>query len=132
MTRILQTAKARPGRRVLTLLLILTRDQDFTGGVAVVTAYDGSCDSCRAIRGEISLTVAPRFRHVHFHVIARLPDWPEALRGASVFSALGDEVEEPLSGEILAPLALQIRGYLLERLHRQKARLDCAAESCDK
>ncbi len=29
------------------------------------------------------------FNHVHFHVIARLPAWPESLKGASVFSGAG-------------------------------------------
>jgi putative transposase len=39
---------------------------------------------------------ASRFRHVHYHVIACLPDWPVSLRGARVMRALGDDVEHPL------------------------------------
>jgi len=55
------------------------------------------------------------FNHVHFHVIARLPDWPASLKGRRVFSATGDQVENPLSSEVLTPLALEIRDYLLAR-----------------
>ena len=29
------------------------------------------------------------FHHVHFHVVARAPDWPADLRGRRVFAALG-------------------------------------------
>ena len=55
------------------------------------------------------------FNHVHFHVIARLPDWLVSLKGRRVFSAAGDQVENPLSSEVLTPLALEIRDYLLAR-----------------
>lgn len=57
------------------------------------------------------------FNHVHFHVIARLPDWPLSLKGPRVFSALGNKVENPLSSKMLTPLALEIREYLLSRLN---------------
>ena len=55
------------------------------------------------------------FNHVHFHVIARLPDWPASLKGRRVFSAHGDRVKNPLPGEVLTPLALEIRDCLLAR-----------------
>ena len=55
------------------------------------------------------------FHHVHFHVIARLPDWPETLRGRQVFSCIGEQAENPLSDDVLIPLALDIKKYLLER-----------------
>ena len=57
------------------------------------------------------------FNHVHFHVVARLPVWPESLRGPRVFSGAGDEIETPLTAEVLTSLALKIRDYLLD--HRQ-------------
>ena len=150
--------------------------------------FDSSCNSCQAIQGRVSLTIAPRiletehwivehlhptaikgwlvvvlnrhcsalhqltseefeefirllqllcqalydvlktekeyviqlaegegFNHVHFHVIARLPEWPESLRGRRVFSGAGEQIENPLPGEVLIPLALEIREYLLKR-----------------
>jgi HAD superfamily hydrolase (TIGR01662 family) len=55
------------------------------------------------------------FHHVHFHVIARTPNWPENLKGPAVFSGFGLQVENPLPAETLTPLALTIRDYLLPR-----------------
>lgn len=54
--------------------------------------------------------------HVHFHVIARMPDWPLSLKGSSVFNGLGPAVERPLPTEELTPLAISFRNYLQERL----------------
>jgi len=65
---------------------------------------------------EYVVQFAESTNHVHFNVIARLPDWPVSLKGPGVFSALGKQVENPLSSEVLTPLALEIRGYLLTRL----------------
>lgn len=56
------------------------------------------------------------FHHVHFHMIARMPQWPESLRGRRVFDWMGEKVDNPLSGEDLTPLALEIREYMLEHL----------------
>ncbi len=56
----------------------------------------------------------PRAQHVHFHVIARLPDWPDDLWGPAVFNGLGDKAQDPLPSEVTTPLALQIRDYLLQ------------------
>jgi len=53
------------------------------------------------------------FNHVHFHVIARLPDWPDDLRGRRVFSGLGLSVENALSANDLTPLVQELRAYLL-------------------
>jgi hypothetical protein len=74
------------------------------------------CQTCRAIAGEISLTLGPRidldehwliehshpvstvgwlvaegpgFHHVHVHLMARTADWPIQLRGPKVFDAFG-------------------------------------------
>ena len=63
----------------------------------------------------IQLAEGEGFNHVHFHVIARLPDWPESFRGPRVFSGAGENVENPLPGEVVTPLALEIREYLLKR-----------------
>ncbi|MCI0395647.1 MAG: HIT family protein [Chloroflexi bacterium] len=53
--------------------------------------------------------------HVHFHVIARLPEWPAELKGAHVFNGLGPKVDDPLLSDVLTPLALTIRQYILAR-----------------
>lgn len=58
----------------------------------------------------------PGFQHVHFHIIPRGPAWPEALKGPSVFSAMGAKVEDPLPAEVVAPIAAAIREYLRLRL----------------
>jgi diadenosine tetraphosphate (Ap4A) HIT family hydrolase len=55
------------------------------------------------------------FNHVHFHVIARLPDWPDDLRGRRVFSGLGLSVENALSADELTPLVQELRAYLLSQ-----------------
>jgi diadenosine tetraphosphate (Ap4A) HIT family hydrolase len=52
------------------------------------------------------------FHHVHFHVIARMPDWPEELRGRRVFDGVGIGIKKPLSTEDLTPLTLKIGEYL--------------------
>jgi len=148
--------------------------------------FDPQCQSCRAIRGEISLTNAPRIletphwivehghpteipgwlvvvlnrhcpaihgltaeelvafsavlgrvtraphavlgaekeyvmqfaeaeghAHVHFHVIARLPDWPDTLKGIRVFSANGSKAANPLPSAVTTPLAGRLRDYIL-------------------
>jgi diadenosine tetraphosphate (Ap4A) HIT family hydrolase len=55
------------------------------------------------------------FNHVHFHVIARLPDWPDDLRGKRVFSGLGYSLENALSPDDLTPLVQELRAYLLSQ-----------------
>jgi diadenosine tetraphosphate (Ap4A) HIT family hydrolase len=55
------------------------------------------------------------FHHVHFHVIARMPDWPDELRGRRVFDGVGTDIKNPLSAEELLPLTLKIGGYLKKR-----------------
>jgi len=56
------------------------------------------------------------FNHVHFHIIARLQQWPDKLRGRKVMDAAGSDVENPLSSEELMPLVLEIRKYLQKHL----------------
>ena len=55
------------------------------------------------------------FHHVHFHLVARLPDWPQSLTGAQVLSALGEKVKNPLPQEEVIPLAVELREWLAER-----------------
>jgi diadenosine tetraphosphate (Ap4A) HIT family hydrolase len=54
------------------------------------------------------------FHHVHFHIIARMPDWPEELRGRRVFDGVGMGIKNSLSTEDLMPFILKIRKYLKE------------------
>ena len=56
------------------------------------------------------------FHHVHFHVIARLPQWPDALRGFQVISGIGKAVINPLQSEDLTPIVTDIREYLKNNL----------------
>ena len=56
------------------------------------------------------------YHHVHYHVIARLPDWPDTLRGWRVISGAGKAVTNPLQSEDLIPIVLEIREYLRNNL----------------
>jgi diadenosine tetraphosphate (Ap4A) HIT family hydrolase len=56
------------------------------------------------------------FSHTHVHVVPRLPEWPSALKGPRVFSAMGAEVENVLTAEERTAEALKLREYLLENL----------------
>jgi diadenosine tetraphosphate (Ap4A) HIT family hydrolase len=55
------------------------------------------------------------FHHVHFHLVARMPDWPANLTGPLVMSALGDRVRHPLPQEEVIPLAVELREWVTER-----------------
>jgi diadenosine tetraphosphate (Ap4A) HIT family hydrolase len=70
----------------------------------------------------LQLAEGQGFHHVHFHIIARLPEWPETLRGPRVFAGLGEQVVNPLSSEELTALALQIRDYLMSHLNTMDER----------
>lgn len=61
----------------------------------------------------IQLAEGEGFNHVHFHVIARLPDWPDDLRGKRVFSGLGTSAKDTLSADDLTPLVQELRAYLM-------------------
>ena len=60
------------------------------------------------------------FHHVHFHVIARLKDWPTHFKGPNVFSGMGGQVENPLSSEELLPFATDLRKYLLSHFEGER------------
>ena len=55
------------------------------------------------------------FHHVHFHVIARLAEWPDSQKGGRVSSAQG----EPISSEVATRIALGVREYLLNHSELQ-------------
>jgi diadenosine tetraphosphate (Ap4A) HIT family hydrolase len=56
------------------------------------------------------------FHHVHFHVIARLPQWPDKFKGPRVFRAMDPEYGEPLSAAQLAPFVNDFRVAFLAQL----------------
>ena len=62
------------------------------------------------------------FDHVHFHVIARLADWPSHLKGPRVFEALGEDVSNPLTTEQLIPTTTEIATILKQELTHESSR----------
>jgi diadenosine tetraphosphate (Ap4A) HIT family hydrolase len=50
--------------------------------------------------------------HVHFHLIARLPNWPDTLKGVRVFSANGTKAANPLPSAVTTTLVEQLKDYL--------------------
>jgi len=50
--------------------------------------------------------------HVHFHVVARLPNQPDAYRGPNIFKYLGVPAEERISEGAMDKLSLEIRNRL--------------------
>jgi diadenosine tetraphosphate (Ap4A) HIT family hydrolase len=53
---------------------------------------------------------AEGFRHVHFHVVPRMPDLPQQLRGPEVFQLLA--VAEPISDDQADRLAIALSEHL--------------------
>ena len=60
----------------------------------------------------VQFAEAPGFGHVHFHVIPRMSDLPEELRGPGVFTLLGRSAGEDVSIEERDDLAVRIRDAL--------------------
>ncbi|HXA60653.1 MAG TPA: HIT family protein [Streptosporangiaceae bacterium] len=55
---------------------------------------------------------AEGFGHVHFHVVPRMPDWPEELRGPRVFGLIGQGEQLALSADQMDEMAVKIRDHL--------------------
>ncbi len=55
---------------------------------------------------------AEGFRHVHFHVVPRMPDLPEELRGPRVFTLLGQQDPTSVDGTDMDALARTLRPLL--------------------
>ncbi len=64
----------------------------------------------------IQFSESDGFPHLHLHIVARMPEWPEALMGPRVMKAMGDWAENPISTEEATALALEMREYLLKHL----------------
>jgi diadenosine tetraphosphate (Ap4A) HIT family hydrolase len=54
----------------------------------------------------------PEHRHVHFHVVPRMPDWPEEVRGPGVFHFLQQPEADQLDDAQRDDIALRLRGAL--------------------
>jgi diadenosine tetraphosphate (Ap4A) HIT family hydrolase len=54
--------------------------------------------------------------HTNVHVVPRLPDWPDSLKGPMVFSALGTQVENPLTPEQISVEVMKLQNYLLKKV----------------
>ena len=71
---------------------------------------------CRALHDtlgtqkEYVLQIAekPGFNHVHYHVIARRPDWPDDWVAFGCFDQMGDHLPSPLSTEAIQPTTERI------------------------
>ncbi|HUD69784.1 MAG TPA: HIT domain-containing protein [Acidimicrobiales bacterium] len=54
------------------------------------------------------------FQHVHFHVVPRGPDLPDAYRGSRIFGLLGNPELDVVSPERMNELAIALRGHLAD------------------
>ena len=66
----------------------------------------------------VQFAEAPGFDHVHFHIIPRLPEWPDEWRGSKVFSAIGQNLADPLSATKLADLTQKLQTSILRALQQ--------------
>ncbi len=79
------------------------------------------CEALRDVYGaekEYMMQYAETEGHYHtnIHVVARLPDWPATLTGATIFSALGPQVKNPLTPEQVSIEVMKLQNYLLKHL----------------
>ena len=61
----------------------------------------------------LQLAETPGFHHVHFHVVPRRADLPEAYRGTKVFGLLGSDTLDVVAPERMDELALAVRAQLV-------------------
>jgi diadenosine tetraphosphate (Ap4A) HIT family hydrolase len=61
----------------------------------------------------LQLAESSGFNHVHFHVVPRRHDLPEAYRATRVFGLLGNPELEVIPPERMDELALRIRAHLV-------------------
>jgi diadenosine tetraphosphate (Ap4A) HIT family hydrolase len=60
----------------------------------------------------VQFAEAEGFGHVHFHIIPRMRDLPEQLRGPKVFTLLGKPDDQPLGRALRDVLASRIHAHL--------------------
>jgi diadenosine tetraphosphate (Ap4A) HIT family hydrolase len=52
-----------------------------------------------------------RFGHVHFHVISRLSDWPQELKGINIFNAINSSVCSPIMDDELEKYVIEFKKH---------------------
>lgn len=52
-----------------------------------------------------------RFGHVHFHLISRLPDWPQELKGTNIFNAINSSVFLPIIDDELEKFVIDFKNH---------------------
>ena len=60
----------------------------------------------------VSMGEMPGFAHLHFHVVPRHTDMPEAYRGVRVFRLLANPELDAVAPEVMDVLALRLRAHL--------------------
>ena len=50
-----------------------------------------------------------RFGHVHFHIISRLHDWPQELKGTNIFNALNSSICPPINDDELEKYVIDFK-----------------------
>jgi diadenosine tetraphosphate (Ap4A) HIT family hydrolase len=60
----------------------------------------------------VQFAEAPRFSHVHFHLIPRMPDLPADRRGPKVFEFLTQPAEQAITDRQMDNLAVELTQYL--------------------
>lgn len=61
----------------------------------------------------LQLAESAGFNHVHFHVVPRRADLPEAFRGPSIFGLLGNATLDVVDAARMDELALRVRDHLV-------------------
>lgn len=52
-----------------------------------------------------------RFGHVHFHIISRLQDWPQELKGTNIFNAINSSICPPIKNSELEKYVIDFKKY---------------------
>jgi diadenosine tetraphosphate (Ap4A) HIT family hydrolase len=60
----------------------------------------------------VQFAEAPRYSHVHFHLIPRMPDLPADLRGPNVFGFLTRPAEQAVTDGQMDAMAVDLTRYL--------------------
>jgi diadenosine tetraphosphate (Ap4A) HIT family hydrolase len=112
------------------LVVVLRRHapalHDLTGEewTELATVLAASCEALREVVAAekeyvMQFAEAEGHRHVHLHVVPRLPEWPPELSGPRVMDALHPKDAEPLTLEEVGPTLDALRAALSGRLGTQ-------------
>ena len=109
------------------LVVVLRRHapalHDLTAGEwdDLATVLAAVCGAHRRVVGAekeyvMQFAEAEGHQHVHFHVVPRLPEWPDDLRGPRAMEALGAAARNPLTLEEVGPTLEALGEELARRL----------------